>query len=169
MSHISFCPICGGSVEGDSTYCPCCGANLNDNSKQNAEPQDWQNHSDFSAYENQSMDYDYGDYDYDDPGSMNCMHGNPGQPYMNMNMNMNLYPNMQNDTGGGCAIAGLVLGILSVILCCLMWLGILIGGMGFVLSCVGLRSYRYKGAAVAGLVCSVCGILMALVELLIFF
>jgi hypothetical protein len=66
-------------------------------------------------------------------------------------------------TANGCAIAGMILGIISVVLCCLSWVDFIIGIVGLSLSVVGLKSFRFKGPAVAGLICSICGILGALV------
>lgn len=165
MSDISFCPGCGSSVETDSKFCPCCGACLD--SGMNS-PQ-----SDFSSCESDNVDtgYDYGDYDYDDLSAAQngADYTWQHQTYMNMSMGMGTSPNMQQDSGGGCAIAGLVLGILSIILCCFLWVNVLMAVIGLVLSIAGIRSYRYKGAAVAGIICSICGMLMGILEVYIFF
>ena len=83
---------------------------------------------------------------------------------------MGLYPNQSRqtpDSGGGLAVAGMVIGIASILLCCLNVINVALGIAGCILSIIGMRSFRYKGCAIAGLICSICGILLGILYMLI--
>ncbi len=71
-------------------------------------------------------------------------------------------PQVNPDKFNGCAIAGLVLGIISLVTCCTSCIALLVAGAGLTCSILGLRSYSKKGCAVAGLICSIAGLLMSL-------
>ncbi len=70
-----------------------------------------------------------------------------------------------NKLFGGFAIAGLVVGIISLLCCCFSYVGIVIGIAGIVFSAVGLKGTRNRGCAVAGLICSITGTIISLVEI----
>ena len=66
---------------------------------------------------------------------------------------------MENQSKG-MAIAGLVLGILSLVLSFWIgWLGFIVGIVGIVVSAMAMkRCPAGKGMAIAGLVCSIVGV-----------
>ncbi len=73
--------------------------------------------------------------------------------------------------GNGLAVAGMVVGIVSIPLFFLNWIDIIIGIVGLVLSIVGLnRSKRLggtgRGMAIAGIVTSAVGIVAAAIFLI---
>lgn len=66
--------------------------------------------------------------------------------------------NHVNSSADSLAIAGLVLGILSIIFAFLFtWIGLVAGIIGIILSVKGRASTNKKGVATAGLVCSIIG------------
>lgn len=154
MPNIFVCPACGATVEGEKKYCPNCGQALSGGG-QNVHPFENQNPNSHippippGFYANSHSNY-------------NNVPPYQNQPYMNMP------PQMPQNTSAsnGCAIAGMVLGIISIVLCCLNWVGIIIGGVGLGLSIAGLKSFQYKGPAIAGLICSICGILLGLIDMI---
>lgn len=77
-------------------------------------------------------------------------------------------PAGQAGIGGGAAIAGLVLGILSLIgMLFLAVLGIILGIVGLIFSVIGRRSPARRGMAMAGLICSIVGLVGSSVYLLV--
>jgi uncharacterized membrane protein len=73
--------------------------------------------------------------------------------------------------GNGMAVAGLVLGIVALLLCWFPPAGVVLGLVGLVLSIVGLAKSRSRGsgrgAAIAGLILSIVAIVLALVMLVV--
>ena len=67
-----------------------------------------------------------------------------------------------------CAILGLVLGILSIVLFWDRLIIILICIPGIILSCIGIKSKTFKAAAIIGLVFSIIGTIMACFALLLY-
>lgn len=64
----------------------------------------------------------------------------------------------QNSNADGLAIAGLVLGIVSVVFSFILtWIGLIAGIVGIILSVKGRHSESKKGLATAGLVLSIIG------------
>ena len=68
----------------------------------------------------------------------------------------------------GLGIAGMVLGIVGVVCSvsgCFFWLGIILGIIGVVLSAIGMKKSPQgkKGMAIAGVVCSVIAIIVAII------
>lgn len=86
----------------------------------------------------------------------------PQQGYQNP-YNPTMYAMPQASQGGGLAIAGLVLGIISIVFCWIPLFDILIGIVGLVLSLLGRRSLSRHGIAIAGLVCSIIGLILSLI------
>ena len=68
--------------------------------------------------------------------------------------------------GMGLGIAGMVLGICSILFFCLTWIDVIIGIVGLVLSAVSYsmakKAGKKNGMAVAGIACSLIGITIAL-------
>ena len=74
----------------------------------------------------------------------------------------------QPPKASGLGIAGMVLGIVGIVCSvsgCFFWLGIILGIIGVVLSAVGLKKSPQgkKGMAIAGVVCSVIAIIVAII------
>ncbi len=191
MSDVLVCPACGTTIEGEKKYCPECGVPLDVNAPRTAFAADEANRSippytnsnpSMNANLNQNSNFGIPPIPPVYPGTNSGSGFQSGpippyqnQPYMNSPYQNPMYTNMgmqpiQNDGGSaGCAIAGMVLGIISIVLCCLNWITMIIGGVGLVLSILGLKSYKFKGAAIAGMVCSICGTLLGMVEMLYYF
>lgn len=86
------------------------------------------------------------------------------QGYQNpYNPNLYAMPTAQSSQGDGLAIAGLVLGIISIVLCWIPLFDLVIGIVGLILSLLGRRSLSRRGLAIAGLVCSIIGLILSLI------
>lgn len=71
-------------------------------------------------------------------------------------------PIRQNrQTGGGLAIAGMIVGIVGLLFCWIPIFGFFVTLTGLILSAFGMKS-RERGMAIAGLVMSIIGILISL-------
>ncbi|WP_152559355.1 hypothetical protein [Tumebacillus flagellatus] len=70
-------------------------------------------------------------------------------------------PNEQKRGGGGLAIAGMIVGIVGLVLSWIPFFGFLVNLTGLILSSFGMKS-RERGMAVAGLVTSIIGLLIAI-------
>lgn len=81
---------------------------------------------------------------------------------------VNGYANRNEEISNGMAIASMVLGIVSIVLCWWFILALPCGIVGLVLGCV----YRYKGGksgmSVAGIVCGSIGIAFAIIEICVY-
>lgn len=64
--------------------------------------------------------------------------------------------------GKGKSIASLVLGILSILVCWLPYVGLILGIIGVILGFLGLKKEDAKGLSIAGIVCSIVGIVLGL-------
>ena len=60
-------------------------------------------------------------------------------------------------------IAGLVFGILSLVLCWVPFVGPILGIIGIVLSGVGIAKNWYKGCAIGGLVTAIIGLIIGII------
>lgn len=68
------------------------------------------------------------------------------------------------EEGPGFAIAGMVCGILSILCCCVWYLGLVLSIVGLVLSIIALRQHKPgRGMAIAGIVCSAIGLGIGLI------
>jgi len=72
----------------------------------------------------------------------------------------------QQQGGNGLAVAGLVMGILSLVLFWIPFLGILLGLLGLIFGGIGIgranKVGKGKGMAIAGLVMGIIGLLLGL-------
>ncbi|MGN0584898.1 MAG: hypothetical protein ACI4JD_05520 [Ruminococcus sp.] len=205
MQNITFCPVCGASVEGGMPICPACGMPLNGNSQSaSAQPQfeqpNFSQNEPFGQNQTFSQNEPFGQnqsFNQNEPFGQNQSFGqnepfgqnqsfNQNEPFgQNQSFGQNPsdfgqqnsgswnqpqyqqpsapqwngYGAYTSNSGNGLAIAGMVIGIVSILLFCLTWIDALIAVTGLILSCVGLRSVKYKGCAIAGLVCSVVGVI----------
>lgn len=74
-----------------------------------------------------------------------------------------------NKTKHGYAVASLVLGIISVVLCCCTWVGIICGIIGLVLAVVAKKAGNTESICKAGLILSIIGIALSVILLIISF
>lgn len=78
---------------------------------------------------------------------------------------MDMQPPQQG--GKGMSIAGMVLGIVSIVCCGLI--GIICGVVGLVLSIIALKNNKPgRGMAIAGLVCSAVGVVAGVIYLIFY-
>lgn len=69
----------------------------------------------------------------------------------------------QKQESKGLAIASMVLGILSLLIC---WVGWILGVIGLILASVSLGTHKGgKGMAITGLVTSILGVLWGMISL----
>jgi len=68
----------------------------------------------------------------------------------------------------GIAVAGLVMGIITIVLCWFPGIPLLTGLLGFIFSIAGIakKNARSKGAAVTGLILSIAGLILSVCALL---
>ena len=71
-----------------------------------------------------------------------------------------------NKAKHGYAVASLVLGIVSVVLCCCTWVGIICGIVGLVLAVVAKKAGNTESICKAGLILSIIGIVLSVVLLI---
>lgn len=91
-------------------------------------------------------------------GNMNQPYNNPyGNPYGN-----NGYNNYPKESAG-FGIASMVLGIISIVLMCWPYVSIPTSIIGLILGAVGCKKVAGKGMAVAGVVCSLITLGIALI------
>jgi hypothetical protein len=80
-------------------------------------------------------------------------------------------PQYQQQQGNGIAIASMVLGIISVVLCFLWFVGPILAILAVIFGALGLskakRVGRGRGAALAGLILGVIGIVLAIVFIVV--
>jgi hypothetical protein len=73
----------------------------------------------------------------------------------------------------GLGVAGFVTGLLGLVLCWVPWLGILLAGVGIVLSGIAIPQGKKKGAgnglAIAGLVCGIIALIPAVIIMVAIF
>ncbi len=167
MAKKSVCSACGMTMDGEKKFCPACGGTMNVEEVADANipasqmPQTETAPVDtFNGMDNippvPPMD--------DTMNNIPPMNNNMGGiPPMNAPMNnippMNMQPQQpQSAPGGGFAIAGMILGIISIPGMCFGWWGSLVGVVGLILSILGLKCIPKKGMATAGLICSAIGI-----------
>ena len=86
--------------------------------------------------------------------------------------NINNNSNNNSKSSNGLAVAGLVFGILSLIPCCYVGLGIFISIIAILLSIVGRKNENgtgWNGTAIGGLVCGIIGLIISLLVTMLLF
>lgn len=73
----------------------------------------------------------------------------------------------QQPQGNGMAVAGLVLGIISIVLFFLSWIDAIIGILAIIFGAIGMSKAnkiggKGKGMAMAGLICGVIGVIISI-------
>ncbi|MCI5586372.1 MAG: DUF4190 domain-containing protein [Lachnospiraceae bacterium] len=125
---------------------------VNDGNNQNSQIQNYSNaqNQDYNSYQNQNYN------NYQNNG-YNNMNGTSGQ--------QNYYGNEPaTETPSGMAIAGLVLGILSMVCCCIWYVSAILAILALVFSIITVvKNKPGKGMAIAGIVCGAIGLVMAIV------
>lgn len=125
---------------------------VNDGNNQNSQIQNYSNaqNQDYNSYQNQNYN------NYQNNG-YNNMNGTSGQ--------QNYYGNEPaTETPSGMAIAGLVLGILSMVCCCIWYVSAILAILALVFSIITVvKNKPGKGMAIAGIVCGAIGLIMAIV------
>ena len=121
-------------------------------------------------YQGNQYQPEYGQPGYDGSSFQQQQYQPMPQPYTQNQGYQNPYnPNMygtpfgQTNSGGGLAIAGMVLGIICIVLCWIPFMDVILGIVGLVLSLLGRRSSARSGIAIAGLVCSVIGLALSVI------
>lgn len=69
----------------------------------------------------------------------------------------------QSEDKKGCAIAGMIVGIVSLVFSCYGIFSLIAGIVGLILSTVGMKSSK-RGMAVAGVVCSAIALVFSLIS-----
>lgn len=88
---------------------------------------------------------------------------NPQPSYYQYNPQNHTDVEPDSPKGSGFAIAGMVCGIVALVLVCCFWpLGVVLGIVGLILSIIGLRKKQSKGMSIAGIVTSGLGILLGI-------
>ncbi|MBR1383972.1 MAG: DUF4190 domain-containing protein [Ruminococcus sp.] len=77
------------------------------------------------------------------------------------------YNNNSPDSGGryssGMAVASLITGLLSILMCCTGFLSIIFGALGIIFAALSRgRDRRFLGTAVAGLITGLCGLVLGI-------
>lgn len=125
---------------------------VNDGNNQNSQNQNYSNaqNQDYNSYQNQNYN------NYQNNG-YNNMNGTSGQ--------QNYYGNEPaTETPSGMAIAGMVLGILSMLCCCIWYVSAILAILALVFSIITVAKNKPgKGMAIAGIVCGAIGLVMAIV------
>ncbi|MDO5100067.1 MAG: hypothetical protein Q4D52_00660 [Eubacteriales bacterium] len=75
----------------------------------------------------------------------------------------------QPSTNSGTSIASLVLGILSLVLCCCGPIGMILGIIGLILALVSKKGKPFQSLALAGLITSGIGIVLGLIMTILYF
>ena len=188
----NFCPQCGGKIEAGQTKCSFCGKDLSNlpagnstmqygsqNDSQNTNPQYENQSSTGNQYVSQNTVNQYGTQ-----GTNNQYGQSMANPYTSQNAG-NSYSNYQDNTSAytayqqampptvpqsqganGLQITGLVLGIISIVICCCPYGSIVLAIAGLVCSIMGNRENKH-GVGTAGLVCSIIGISLFVIILLL--
>ena len=73
------------------------------------------------------------------------------------------------DPAKGMAIAGFVLGIISVCLSCVPIVGSVVAALGIIFSALGQKTVTIRGLAIAGLIISIIAMALSLLFLLAYY
>ena len=75
----------------------------------------------------------------------------------------------KSNSGGGSwmAVVSLILGIISIVLCCIWYISLIAGVVSIVLAILYNKNNGRNGMSTAGLVCSIIGIILAIAIIVI--
>lgn len=161
-----YCTTCGKELPDGSSVCDECGTEFTPDKKpvkQENTSEDYRPYMDYQPFSNRNTNDNTGSEDsFSKQYSCNQQNSyNQQNPYGQQNP----YNHDAPEGSTGLAVAGFVLGIISICCCCLPILSIPLGIIGLILSILGMKS-GYRGLAIAGIVLSsiaiVLGILMIL-------
>ncbi len=81
----------------------------------------------------------------------------------------NQYPNMNMNGDGnkGMAIAAMILGIVSIVLCCIWYISIIAGVVAIVLGIMYNKKNGKCGMSTAGILCGIIGMILAIALIVI--
>lgn len=189
----NFCPQCGGKIEAGQMKCSFCGKDLSNLSAGNPTMQygsqnNSQNTVDSQSNSQNSAGNPYASQStvnqYSTPGTNNQYGQSTTNPYTGQNVG-NSYSNYQDNTSAyttyqsivpptvpesqganGLQITGLILGIISIVICCCPGGGIVLAIAGLVCSIIGNQQNKH-GVGTAGLVCSIVGIVLGVLMILL--
>lgn len=142
----------------------------NENNKVSLEKNDSEvnnNYGQQTAQNNESENF-YQEQPYNSNGvNQNIGDFNGANSYQSNPYGMNgQEPSKSTFSPSGFSIASLVLGILSIVCCCVWYISGIFGILGLVFSIIVLvKKKSGKGMAIAGLICSAIGIIMAVILL----
>lgn len=77
------------------------------------------------------------------------------------------YQGFKGNDSKGMAIASMILGIVSIVLCCIWYISLIAGIVGIVLGIMHNRKNEKSGMATAGIICSVIGIILTIAILIL--
>ncbi len=103
-------------------------------------------------------------YTYNLIGGFNMDYNNQTPDYNQQSQDFNKFPPQNNNGSNGYAVASLILGILSIPLGCCYGAGIVLAVLGIIFGILS-RKYNYgkiPAMSIAGIICSVFGILVSL-------
>lgn len=146
------------------------------NNEMNASLSQNDNYGQQTAQNNESENIYNGNFYQEQPYNSNGVNQNTGDfnganSYQSNPYGMNgQKPSKSTFSPSGFSIASLVLGILSIVCCCAWYISGIFGILGLVFSIIVLvKKKPGKGMAIAGLICSAIGIIMAVILLIMVF
>lgn len=152
-----YCYRCGQRLADGAKHCPGCGAAIfyDENG-----PLDGSFSRDPGRPEDASYSYggyqDNTQYQYGDAGQSS---GNAYQ-YGNYQTSQ-YYAPPEKTSKDTCALISMILGIVSLVLCCSPVIGVILGIAAIVLGIIGLKAPQRKGMAIAGLAVGIIGLLIS--------
>lgn len=152
-----FCPNCGNNNPDGVAFCANCGFKFEDQNPQQAAPQ-----PEFQQSQQQYQQPEFQQPEFQQPEFQQPYQ----QPYQQPQQQYQapyMPPMPAPVPGKALGITGMILGIVSLVLCCLFWyFTFLLSIPGLVLSCIGLSKAKKENApnsmAIAGIVCSAINI-----------
>lgn len=178
MNIKSVCNTCGMTLNEKASFCPTCGSRMNiievqpENANYEENPQTQNPQPEIQSSGNPALDaaMNNGNPSFDSenippvtdnippvPPTVKIV---PPIPHLNINGSQ---PNKEAKNGKDTvALVGMILSIISVVLCCLNLLDLPIAIAGLILGIVGINSVRSKGMAIAAIVCSSIAIVLCI-------
>lgn len=192
MAIKSVCDACGMTLNEKASFCPTCGGRMNiiddaadmNNTMNNEKIPEAENPTIDNPALNAAMNNSGSPVE---PNNVSSVDGNtpPIPPVNNIPpvgnnippMGNNVPPITPNNTYGyqmpqpeapktakdTMALVGMILGIVSLALCCLNLLMLPVAIAGLVLSIIGIKSVRRKGMSIAGIICSALAFLLCII------